>query len=59
MHSYLNHKCDFLAMKLEYFGHIIDEHGIQVDPSKVRVIQEWPRPETIRDLQSFLGLANY
>jgi RNase H-like domain found in reverse transcriptase len=27
--------------------------------SKVEAIQKWPRPKNVRDLQSFLGLANY
>lgn len=52
-------KCEFMSQRLEYLGHITDKHGIQVDPSKVRAIQQWPQPAGVKDLQSFLGLANY
>lgn len=32
-------KCVFMATRLEYLGHVIDLSGIQVDPTKVRVVQ--------------------
>ena len=30
-----------------------------MDPSKVKVIKEWPTPRTRREVQSFLGFANF
>ena len=33
--------------------------GIEVDPEKVSVIQEWQRPQTVRAIQSFLGFCNF
>jgi hypothetical protein len=30
-----------------------------MDPSKVRVIQDWPEPRKVKDVQSFLGFANF
>lgn len=30
-----------------------------MDPKKVKVIQEWPVPKQVSDIQSFLGLASY
>ena len=30
-----------------------------MDPSKVQVIQDWPEPKTIKELQSFLGFMNF
>jgi len=27
--------------------------------AKVKTIQEWPEPKKIKDIQSFLGLANF
>lgn len=51
-------KCEFLSTRLEYLGHIIDGDGIRVDPAKVQAIREWPQPATVKELQSFLGIAN-
>lgn len=52
-------KCEFMREELCYLGHIVGKHGIRVDPAKVAVIQQWPRPHNVQALRSFLGLANY
>lgn len=52
-------KCQFMSTRLEHLGHIIDSSGIQVDPTKVQVVQDWPVPWSVGELQSFLGMANY
>lgn len=52
-------KCEFLVETVEYLGHIADAAGIRVDPAKVQAVEQWPTPATVRELQSFLGLANY
>jgi hypothetical protein len=33
--------------------------GIWPDPKKVRAIQEYPVPKTVRDIRAFVGLAGY
>ena len=30
-----------------------------MDPDKVKVIQDWPEPQKVKDIQSFLGFANF
>jgi hypothetical protein len=45
--------------KVQYLGYIVDEHGVQVDPSKIQVICDWPAPTTLTELWSFLGHANF
>ena len=40
-------------------GHFISSQGIQVDPSKIQVIQNLPIPKTQTDARSFLGHAGY
>jgi Reverse transcriptase (RNA-dependent DNA polymerase)/RNase H-like domain found in reverse transcriptase/Integrase zinc binding domain/Chromo (CHRromatin Organisation MOdifier) domain/Retroviral aspartyl protease len=52
-------KCSFQKQSLKFLGHIVSDKGIQVDESKVAVINEWPRPQTVKEVRSFLGLANY
>ena len=51
-------KCEFLKPTIEFLGHVVTEHGIQVDPKKTKAIDNWPIPQTVTDLRSFLGLAN-
>ena len=40
-------------------GHIISEVGISVDPSKNQDVLNWQTPESVSEIQSFLGLAGY
>ena len=32
---------------------------ISVDPGKIKAINEWPEPKTLRQVRSFLGLCNF
>lgn len=52
-------KCEFSTETTEFLGFIVTPEGLKMDESKVRVIQEWPRPRNVREIQSFLGFANF
>ena len=53
------HKCEFFRTEVEYLGFDVGTQGIRASPDKVRAVREWPRPEGVRDVRSFLGLAAY
>ena len=40
-------------------GHIISDHGVQIDPDKVKSIRNMEAPKNIKQLRSFLGMINY
>ena len=44
---------------VEYLGFILSPDGLTMDPAKIQVIQDWPEPRKVRDIQSFLGFANF
>ena len=52
-------KCLFHSDSVDYLGHFIGPDGLKMDPSKVKVIQDWPEPQKVKDIQSFLGFANF
>src|SRR6266567_6748279 len=52
-------KCEFSVTRTKYLGFIISTEGIEVDPDKVSVIQQWQAPTTVRGIQSFLGFCNF
>ena len=52
-------KCQLFAKQVEFLGHIISDKGIQTDPKKTQVVQNWPQPKTVHDVRSFLGLCSY
>ena len=41
------------------FGYIVSQKGIGMDPAKVSAILDWPVPRSVKDVQSFLGFANF
>src|SRR5260221_3124241 len=52
-------KCKFHTDTVEYLGFILSPKGLQMDPTKVSAIQDWPEPWKVRDVQAFLGFANF
>ena len=52
-------KCEFFKDRISYLGHIVSKNGVETDPKKVKVIQDWPILETVYDVRSFLGFMNY
>ena len=38
---------------------IIGEDGVKMEKEKVKGVVEWPVPKSVKDVQKFLGLANY
>ena len=53
------HKCEFLKDKVDYLGFEVSAKGVNASPEKVKAIMDWPRPQTVHDIKSFLGLASY
>ena len=52
-------KCDFFADRLEFLGYIITSDGVSMDRSKVSAIADWPTPKNLKEVQAFLGFANF
>ena len=52
-------KCCFFMPEVSFLGHIISGEGIATNPDTIRAVVDFPRPNTIKDVRSFLGLASY
>ena len=52
-------KCTFEATFRKLLGFVISKKGIEIDPNKVRVIQDLPLPRTQKEIRSFMGRLNY
>ena len=52
-------KCVFGTDMVEFLGFIIGPSGINMDPSRIAAIKDWPLPTSIRDIQVFLGFTNF
>ncbi|KAL0171626.1 hypothetical protein M9458_031161, partial [Cirrhinus mrigala] len=52
-------KCSFHQRSTQYLGYNIDPAGVSMDQGKVEAITKWPKPRTVKELQKFLGFANF
>jgi hypothetical protein len=52
-------KCEFHAESVEYLGYILSPDGLSMAQDKVQTIRDWPEPRKVKDVQSFLGFANF
>ena len=52
-------KCVWKVREAEFLGVIIGEDGVRMEKEKVQGVVEWPVPKSVKNVQKFLGLANY
>ena len=52
-------KCEWRMSKVNFLSYIISENGIEMDQENIRTVLEWKEQTTVKEVQSFLGFANF
>ena len=52
-------KCEFHSKSIEYLGYILSPSVLTMSNDKIKIIQDWLEPKKVKDIQSFLGFANF
>jgi uncharacterized membrane protein len=52
-------KCVFHQNKVDFLGYVISDQGISMAEDKVKTILDWHSPKSVKDVQSFIGFANF
>jgi hypothetical protein len=52
-------KCEFEVTEVTYLGMIVSTDSVRMDPAKVIAITNWEPPSNVKDVQAFLGFANF
>ena len=52
-------KCVWKVREVGFLEVIIGEDGVRIEKEKVQGVIEWPVPRSVKNVQKFLGLANY
>jgi len=50
---------EFSKSELKFLGHIVNSHGVQVDPSKTEAILQMHPPKTVQELRRFIGMTKH
>src|SRR5271165_7173130 len=52
-------KCHLLQKAVRFLGSIVSENGIAPDPEKIQTLKDWPVPNDLKQVQSFVAFAGY
>ena len=52
-------KCRFSTDEVEFLGYVINPKGGYMRKDRIQAVQNWPRPTCVRDVQVFIGFANF
>jgi len=52
-------KCKWKVREVGFLGVVIGPDGIKMEEEKMKGVVEWPTPKSVKEVQKFLGLANY
>ena len=52
-------KCKWKVREVGFLGVVIGPEKIRIEEEKVKVVLDWLTPKCIKNVQKFLGLANY
>ena len=52
-------KCKWKVREVGFLGVVIELKRIKMEEEKMKGVLDWPTPKYVKDVQKFLGLANY
>ena len=52
-------KCKLFRKKIAFLGHVGNDKGVECDPGKTEAICSWSVQTVVKEVEKFLGLADY
>ena len=52
-------KCDFNMEEISILGVIVGKEQIKMEQEKIKAVKKWKTPTKVKDMESFLGFANF
>ena len=52
-------KCNFNMEEIPILGVVVGKGQIQMEQEKIKAVKEWKTPTKVKDVESFLGFANF
>ena len=48
-----------MKKEVTFLGTVISKEELKIEPEKTKAVREWPKLTTVKEVQAFLGFANY
>ena len=52
-------KCTFEQQRIKFLGIVLEGGTMQMDPTKINGVADWPSPKMVKDMQAFLGFTGF
>ncbi len=52
-------KCWFHEDEVQFLGIAVLAQDIRMEEERIKAVKDWPKPQSVRDIQVFLGFANF
>ena len=52
-------KCNLGRPEVKWFGYIFSKDGMSPDPEKCSIIKDWPAPQNLKEVKSFLQTVQF
>ena len=52
-------KCWFYQDKVWFLGYMLSSEGIRMEDKWIKAVKLWPKPQSVGEIQVFLGFANF
>ena len=52
-------KCRFHKDEVRFLGYVVSAQGVRMEEERIDAVKNWPKPKSVRDIQVFLGFANF
>ena len=52
-------KSEFHVQEINFLGYLLGDNTLRMEPGKIEAIQHWEAPTRKKEVQAFLGFANY
>ena len=52
-------KCRFHKDEVRFLGYIVLAQGVRMEDEQIEAVKNWPEPTSVRDIQVFIGFANF
>ena len=52
-------KCQFYQEEVQFLDYVVSSKGIRIKDKRIEAVKQWPKPQSVQDIQVFLRFANF